>query len=432
MCVRRSKETILLTLVTVLLLCGCMEKATDGSTPKAEESAYLYDANALIETLEQTHPLFIEEPYPESYIDAKQMFLQASSDACDADTFKLAASKYLNSLNDAHTVVSGDFRGMSNLYVQLRCAAQEDELLLVNENGELTNNRVTMICGVPVATVYSVIDAYFPAENDAALDANHTKLVMNQRILSLAGCVFKDGKAVVTNEENGEERQQCAEIGHAALQRQNYWTQESATIHVENGIAIFDLNSCMDDNTFRAAVMELGASLEDGVKKVIIDVRDNPGGDSSVCGTLLEMLGMRVPTYGVVIRFSPLAKEQRGYRSKSGLEMRSPSLDSAQENHDISLCVLINDGTFSSATMLAVWVQDGKLGQVVGYPSANAPSSYGDIIFYTLPKTDVSVTISHKKFLRPDVNANQTTLEPDVFVPYGEDALPVAKALFIG
>jgi hypothetical protein len=44
----------------------------------------------------------------------------------------------------------------------------------------------------------------------------------------------------------------------------------------------------------------------------------------------------------------------------------------------------------------------------------------------------VSVVISHKQFLRPDENADQTTLVPDVFVPYGEDALPVALTLLNG
>ena len=78
---------------------------------------------------------------------------------------------------------------------------------------------------------------------------------------------------------------------------------------------------------------------------------------------------------------------------------------------------------------MVVWVQDGKLGRVVGYPSANAPTSYGDILNYTLPRTGVEVVMSHKQFQRPDADANQTTLTPDVLVPYGEDALPAALAL---
>ena len=141
-------------------------------------------------------------------------------------------------------------------------------------------------------------------------------------------------------------------------------------------------------------------------------------------------MGMRVPSYGAVRRNSPLAAKQRGYGRKDGFVEHSRSLDGVKRNPNISLIVLVNDGTFSSATMLAVWVQDGKLGRVVGYPSANAPTSFGDILTYTLPRTGVEVVMSHKQFQRPDANADQTTLTPDVLVPYGEDALPVALSLF--
>ena len=443
---RRITETVLSALAAALFLCGCAGTATGTVVPAETADAaaspaitaatdtdiYLSDANSLIETLEQTHPLFIDEPYPEKYLEAKQAFLQTASGTCDADTFKLAVSKYLNSLNDAHTAASGASKGLTGRYVQLRCAAQGDELFLLDEGGALTNAHVTTVCGVSAAAIYSVIDAYFSAENDTALDANHTKLALNQSILTLAGCVFEDDKADVTIEENGQTRQESVEFGSTALLRRGYSGRASATFETEDGIAVFDLNSCTDDGAFRAALRKLNAALGDGVTKVIIDVRDNPGGDSSVCATLLETLGMSVPTYGMLVRFSPLADEQRGYGQGSGAYVSEPSLDGAQKNDDISLCVLTNDGTFSSATMLAVWTQDGKLGTVVGYPSANAPSSYGDIIYYTLPETDISVTISHKKFLRPDANANQTTLEPDVLVPYGEDALPVAEALLNG
>lgn len=88
--------------------------------------------------------------------------------------------------------------------------------------------------------------------------------------------------------------------------------------------------------------------------------------------------------------------------------------------------MLTNEFSFSSANMLAVWVQDGKLGTVIGYPSANSPSSYGDVLSFRLNNSGVEGQVSYKRWLRPDANADQRILHPDILVPIGGDALQTA------
>ena len=94
--------------------------------------------------------------------------------------------------------------------------------------------------------------------------------------------------------------------------------------------------------------------------------------------------------------------------------------------------VLTDRTTFSSATMLGVWVQDGKLGTIVGQPSANAPTSYGDMLRIQLPLSNVTLPISYKKFLRPDADADPDTLHPDILTGFDEDALEVALKYLSG
>ena len=103
-----------------------------------------------------------------------------------------------------------------------------------------------------------------------------------------------------------------------------------------------------------------------------------------------------------------------------------PDRTTAKNNESIDLVVLTNERTFSSATMLAVYVKDGGLGTIIGTPSVNAPSSYGDILYYKMPKTGLEVTISYKKFLRPDTEADQRILLPDIITDYYDDALETA------
>ena len=70
----------------------------------------------------------------------------------------------------------------------------------------------------------------------------------------------------------------------------------------------------------------------------------------------------------------------------------------AEKNDDLSLHVLTNENTFSSAQMLAVWVSDGDLGTLVGRPSANSPSSYGDVVRFQLKNSKILGQVSHKKW----------------------------------
>ena len=64
--------------------------------------------------------------------------------------------------------------------------------------------------------------------------------------------------------------------------------------------------------------------------------------------------------------------------------------------------------------MMATWVQDGGFGVVIGEPSSNSPSAFGDMLVMTLPYTNIQMRVSYSKFLRPDTDADQRTLWPDI------------------
>ena len=150
-------------------------------------------------------------------------------------------------------------------------------------------------------------------------------------------------------------------------------------------------------------------------------------------------MGFCLPRVGVIRRFSPLMNDGfRGSRITSdtaisllrGLTLFAdgrkvePSTSSVNAN-DVFVSILTNHGTYSSATMMAYWVQDGGFGNVVGAPSANAPSAFGDMLLFYLPYTGLQARVSHARFMRPDANADQSVLWPDIMVDPA-DALEAA------
>lgn len=192
-----------------------------------------------------------------------------------------------------------------------------------------------------------------------------------------------------------------------------------------NDIYYIDMNICEVNNNLESQVSKLRKAIENGVTKVIIDVRDNPGGNSMACIKLLQAMDMNIPSYGMFVRYSELAHEKYGLPSE-GFEQYNLDKTTVKRNDKIQLVLLTNEFTYSSATMIAVYVQDGGLGMVIGRPSSNSPSNYGDKLHYKLPDSGIEVSILHKRFLRPDTEANQKVIMPDIVTEYGEDILQTA------
>ena len=76
--------------------------------------------------------------------------------------------------------------------------------------------------------------------------------------------------------------------------------------------------------------------------------------------------------------------------------------------------------------MLATYVQDGKLGTIIGRPSINAPNCFSDTVQYQMKQSQFWVNISTSQLLRPDVMADSKTLVPDIMTEIGEDSLQKA------
>ncbi|WP_081943582.1 S41 family peptidase [Caloranaerobacter azorensis] len=73
--------------------------------------------------------------------------------------------------------------------------------------------------------------------------------------------------------------------------------------------------------------------------------------------------------------------------------------------------------TFSSGNWFAVIIKDNNIGKVIGEPTGNQPSSYGDILSFETPNSGFMFSVSYKKFIRPNTeNDPEDCLHPDIEV----------------
>ena len=142
--------------------------------------------------------------------------------------------------------------------------------------------------------------------------------------------------------------------------------------------------------------LETFQSLEDqGMQKLVIDLRDNPGGLlTAVCGVLRQILPEGLIVY---------TEDKNGKREEETCD--------GKNELDIPLAVLVNGNSASASEIFAGAVKDYGIGTIVG------TTTYGKGVVQTIqPLTDGSaVKITIAKYFTPKGNdINKKGITPDV------------------
>lgn len=116
------------------------------------------------------------------------------------------------------------------------------------------------------------------------------------------------------------------------------------------------------------------------VTRVVIDLRGNGGGNSTILRPLLD-----------------------GLKERPALKARG------------HLYALVDAGTFSSGLLAAVVLRQDLKAILVGEPPGEKPNSYGEVRPLTLPNSRLFIQYS-TKFFRMSGSADPPTYEPDVIV----------------
>lgn len=418
------RKTIAL-ILALSLLCGCTTYPSEvqPETPAAvtentetESSVYEKDALYLVEQVEDIHPCFVLDDIPENYETAKEAYLNTAKN-CDETEFNLATRRYVSSLRDGHSTVG--LKGLASKALDLNSIYLDGTLWLLDENDYLTETRILSIDGVPAEDIFAVVEELFPIENESGY-VMYRYHAMFDGVLKEADVNVSQDSVNVVFEKNGQEYNESVSFTDVQTVLSKLIHQTTVSHSIMDDIFYIDLNKCVVDDNLRKTISALDEALQNGMKKVIIDVRGNSGGSSKAGLSLLETMGMIPPLYTQTIRT----------RGTDQYRVEDPDSVTLQQkvvsNPDIRLLVLCDEFSFSSANHLCVSVQDGKLGKLVGRPSANNANCYGYGSAFALPNSQLNISISAHYWERPDQNASHDRVDVDVYVPHNEDILDTA------
>lgn len=214
----------------------------------------------------------------------------------------------------------------------------------------------------------------------------------------------------------------------------------SFTVDSVNNVAVMDFKSFQDVARMEHFADSMFSALrEKHIGNLIIDLRDNGGGNSAVGDVLLRYLSpipftqmekalVKVTPTTARLRELPIPAGGFEFYDSDPSEYITPL--TVQEGHyDGKVYLLTSNKTFSSAGSFAWAFKETGAGTVVGEETGGMNVSFGEVIYFTLPVSKLYSSVSCKRFwqFHADENDIHGTL-PDIQVP-AADAMSKAMKL---
>ena len=182
--------------------------------------------------------------------------------------------------------------------------------------------------------------------------------------------------------------------------------------------------------------------IDHGATRLLIDLRDNPGGDNSFSDRMVAWFAPRPfrfsEKFHIKVSEAAVAANRRRLHGQGGGEDTvSAQLAAAYAGHPAGsfvdfpirlvqprsaprfegqVFVLVNRRSFSNAVLVAAIVQDYGFGKVLGEETADLASTYGAMETFTLPRTGIEVGFPKARILRPNGDPGTRGVVPDIAI----------------
>jgi len=175
-------------------------------------------------------------------------------------------------------------------------------------------------------------------------------------------------------------------------------------------------------------------------QRLLIDLRDNPGGDNSFSDLLVARIADRPFrfTNSFEIKVSAATTAANRKRLDGASDAMAQRMDAAYAGKPQGsrvvfeiertppraagrftgkVFVLINRHSYSNTVLVAAIVQDYRFGTVLGEETSDLASTYGAMEKFTLPNTGIEVGYPKARILRPSGDPAARGVRPDIEIP---------------
>ncbi|MBX3711634.1 MAG: hypothetical protein KF800_06715 [Lysobacter sp.] len=325
--------------------------------------------------------------------------------------------------------------------------------------GVAPGDMLLAVDGRPVDAWLAPVRDLISADNDHLRD---TQLETRLPLLAWLAHGSRDSFAVTVRKADGREvdamapARSRAEYGSLMASRvprfELDWNARQTRM-LDGGIAYLrpgpfydnrpDATSPWDNGAFLAFVDQAFTGFIDrDARALLIDLRDNPGGDNAFSDPLLAWIADKPFRFShrfeIRVSAQTTASNRRRLQDtgadRDSLSARFDALYRGQRNGDLvqfpidwvqpragrrfegAVFVLVNRHSYSNAVSVAAIVQDFGFGTVIGEETADLASTLGAMEQFTLPRTGIEVGYPKARILRPNGDPRPRGVVPDIAI----------------
>ncbi len=401
--------------ILLTILAGAVVVAAGASGPAHPASPTAADdVRLLMERIRTAHPdPFHATPEPAFQAAAEELAARADGLSPDQLLVELMRFSCLLGERDGHSGIfplDSAHQRVLHLF-PLYLYKFSDGLFVVAAPGResLVGSKVLALDGIPAGELERQVRPLVPRDNDATRDDRFMSFLLTAEVLHGLGLRAGTGQAAFTLQRPGAAPQQVtlAPFTAAAYLRLMHplfpsfvyalpkrpkplYLRRRGEDHyvttVDRGRVVFVGYNMVAGSTYAEARKVLRLARQRKVRRVVVDVRLNPGGDNHTYTPLLGALRSKVV------------------------------------NRPGRLVVLISRSTFSAAANFITELERRTRAVFVGETSGGAPNLYGDATGVDLPVAGVNVNIATVYWQKSFAADTRAGIEPRVHVSLSSTA----------